>query len=63
MSAQPTKLMHSGSPSHIDMIANLNMPAQSGMTTHDQAISHDAIMGNMTVGKKYILRTNDGVVL
>ena len=57
-----TKLMYSSPPTDVYAIPNPNVSSKGGMTAHDQAVSDNAIMRNVTVCQKNVFGTDYGFV-
>ena len=55
--------MNTRPPAYVYAIIDPSVSAQSGMTAHHQMIPDDTIMSNVTVCKKYVSRTNHGLVV
>jgi hypothetical protein len=60
MRPNPAKLMHGGKCSNGCMISDRNVSGERCGICHDDVVSHDAVMGDVTVGHQKIIVSNNG---
>ena len=59
--ADATKLVETYAPAYVDVIANFDVTAKGGMTTHHELITDSAFVGDVAIGENEIVIPNDGL--
>ena len=54
--------MHAGAPADVYMVGDHHVTTQRGMTAHDEMIPDLAVMSDVTVGQKHVVRADARLV-